>query len=255
MKSTRFIFFFTAANFAACSCNAADQPELIQVAKRFSEQTITVEENETDVMFRYRLLRPLPSPTRKTFPLVIFFHGSGERGSNNLGQLKYFPAWMSEDTNREKYPCFILAPQCRADQKWSSRDMTIDMQAAIKALDHVIATEKVDPQQILVTGLSMGGAATWEMCMRLPERIAAGVPVCGKSDEQFAKLVKDVPLWVFHGDADRVIPVECSRGMVAAVKAAGGSPRYTELPGVGHDSWTAAYHDPEMLDWFFRQRR
>jgi predicted peptidase len=238
MKSTRFIFFFTAANFAACSCNAADQPELIQVAKRFSEQTITVEENETDVMFRYRLLRPLPSPTRKTFPLVIFFHGSGERGSNNLGQLKY-----------------ILAPQCRADQKWSSRDMTTDMQAAIKALDHVIATEKVDPQQILVTGLSMGGAATWEMCMRLPERIAAGVPVCGKSDEQFAKLVKDVPLWIFHGDADRVIPVECSRGMVAAVKAAGGSPRYTELPGVGHDSWTAAYHDPEMLDWFFRQRR
>lgn len=87
-------------------------------------------------------------------------------------------------------------------------------------------------------------------CMRLPERIAAAVVVCGKSEEKYAELAKDVPLWVVHGDADTVIPVDCSRSMVAAVKEAGGNPKYTELPGVGHDSWTAAYHDEKLLDWF-----
>lgn len=255
MKPIAFALILTATTLAMYSSNAADQPDLTQVAKRFTEQATTVRENETDVTFRYRLLRPHSSSTRKTFPLVFFFHGAGERGSDNLRQLKYFPTWMSEETNQENYPCFILAPQCRADHRWSAHDMTTDMQAALKALDHVTATEKVDPQQILVTGLSMGGAATWEVCMRRPKQIAAGVPVCGRSEEQYATLVKDVPLWIFHGDADRVIPVECSRGMVAAVKAAGGKPRYTELPGVGHDSWTAAYHNREMLDWFFQQRR
>jgi predicted peptidase len=101
----------------------------------------------------------------------------------------------------------------------------------------------------------MGGAAAWEVAMRMPERVAAVVPVCGKSEEQYAKMAKDVPIWCFHGAADKVIPVGCSRAMVAAVEAAGGKPKYTELPGVGHDSWTSAYHNEELLDWFFKQHQ
>ena len=234
---------------------AAEEPTPMKLEKLYEEQTVSIEEDGHDVSFRYRLFRPESADSQKKFPLVLFFHGAGERGSDNLNQLKYFPTWMTTKPLRDKYPCFILAPQCREGYRWSAVDMTTDMEAALKALDHVIETEAIDTDQILVTGLSMGGAATWEVAMRLPERIAAAVPVCGKSEEQYAELAKDVPLWVVHGDADKVIPVDCSRSMVAAVKEAGGNPKYTELPGVGHDSWTAAYHDKEILDWFFKQHR
>ena len=246
------LLLFTCAISNEC---AAEQPTPMNPENSYEEHTVSVQEDGNDISFRYRLLRPEGADAQKKFPLVIFFHGAGERGSNNTDQLKYFPTWMTSDALRKKYPCFILAPQCREGYRWSAVDMTTDMQAALKALDQVVETEAIDTDQILVTGLSMGGAATWEVAMRLPERIAAAVPVCGKSEEQYAELAKDVPLWVVHGDADKVIPVDCSRSLVAAVKEAGGNPKYTELPGVGHDSWTAAYHDEELLDWFFKQHR
>ena len=235
--------------------NAADSTNPSDAQTLFVEKSTAIHENEADVVFRYRLLRPREVKPGESYPLVLFFHGAGERGTNNVGQLKYFPSWMTEQRLREKYSCFILAPQCREAHSWSSFDITVDMQAAIKALDAVIESERVDINRIYVTGLSMGGAATWEAAMRMPERIAAAVPVCGRSETQYAYLAKDVPLWVFHGDADSVIPVECSRAMVAAVKEAGGNPRYTELPGVGHDAWTSAYHNQDMLAWLFQQKR
>lgn len=247
------LLLVTSATLNTCT---AEQTSLKSSENLYEEQTVSVQKNDEEIVFQYRLLRPETSASQKKFPLVLFFHGAGERGSDNASQLKYFPTWMTSDALRKKYPCFILAPQCREGYRWSAVDMTIDMQAAMKALDHVIETEDaIDTDQILVTGLSMGGAATWEVAMRIPERIAAAVPVCGKSEEKYAELAKDVPIWAVHGDADKVIPVDCSRSMVEAVKAAGGNPKYTELPGVGHDSWTAAYHNEELLDWFFRQRR
>ena len=182
---------------------AAEEPTPMKLEKLYEEQTVSIEEDGHDVSFRYRLFRPESADSQKKFPLVLFFHGAGERGSDNLNQLKYFPTWMTTKPLRDKYPCFILAPQCREGYRWSAVDMTTDMEAALKALDHVIETEAIDTDQILV----------------------------------------------------KVIPVDCSRSMVAAVKEAGGNPKYTELPGVGHDSWTAAYHDNEILDWFFRQHR
>jgi len=234
---------------------ASDSSSLDDTLSLFEEKSTVLQENGKDVVFRYRLLRPGKIAPGQSYPLVLFFHGAGERGKDNQGQLKYFPSWMAEKELREKYPCFIIAPQCRTSHQWSSIEMTLDMQAAITALDDVIAGEPVDPDRIFVTGLSMGGAATWEVAMRLPERIAAAVPVCGRSETQYAHLARDVPLWVFHGDADTVIPVECSQKMVAAVREAGGNPKYTELRGVGHDAWTSAYHNQEMVAWLFQQKR
>ena len=254
MKKSLFCILFLVTSAILNTCTA-EPTSPIHPENLFEEHAVSVQEDSEDISFRYRLLKPETSDSNKKFPLVIFFHGAGERGSDNARQLKYFPTWMTSDPLRKKYPCFILAPQCREGYRWSAVDMTTDMQAAMKALDHVIETEAVDTDQILITGLSMGGAAAWEVAMRLPERIAAAVPVCGKSEEKYAELAKDVPLWVVHGDADTVIPVDCSRSMVAAVKEAGGNPKYTELPGVGHDSWTAAYHDEKLLDWFFKQHR
>ena len=129
------------------------------------------------------------------------------------------------------------------------------MVAAIKALEEIIASEPIDTTRIYLTGLSMGGYGSWDLVARMPNRFAAVVPVCGGGDEKTAPLFANVPVWCFHGDADKAVPVEHSRRMIAAIKSAGGTPKYSELPGVGHDSWTPAYRDPQVLDWIFSQRR
>jgi predicted peptidase len=121
-------------------------------------------------------------------------------------------------------------------------------------MQYVISHEAVDPARIYLTGLSMGGYGTWDLAARQPERFAAILPICGGGDEATAPRLAKLPIWCFHGDADTVVPVERSRTMIAAVRAAGGSPKYSELPGVGHDSWTPAYRDPAVLDWLFAKR-
>ena len=115
--------------------------------------------------------------------------------------------------------------------------------------------EPVDPDRVFLTGLSMGGYGTWDLAARMPDRFAAILPICGGGDIATATRIARLPIWCFHGDADDAVPVERSRQMIAAVKAAGGKPRYSELPGVGHDSWTPAYRDPAVLEWLFDQSR
>jgi predicted peptidase len=132
---------------------------------------------------------------------------------------------------------------------------TVDLSAAAAALEETIAREQVDPDRIYLTGLSMGGYGAWDLATRMPDRFAAMLPVCGGGDERTAARVAALPIWCFHGDADTAVPVERSRSMIAAVQAAGGRPIYSELAGVGHDSWTPAYRDEFVLDWLFSQRR
>jgi predicted peptidase len=228
-----------------------------------------VPDGEGVARFRYRLLLPPRAgsggPAR--FPVVLFLHGAGERGSDNEAQLKYLPRWLAEPAARDRHPCHLVAPQCRADHRWvdagwadgrstpQAAEPTVDMAAAIAALDEVLALESADPERVYLTGLSMGGYGTWDLAARSPERFAAILPICGGGDERTAARLVGLPTWCFHGDADKAVPVERSRGMVAAVRAAGGEPKYTEFPGVGHDSWTPAYRDPAVLDWLFAQRR
>lgn len=232
----------------------------------FAERSVTVTEAGQAVEFRSRLLAPAAPVPGERYPLVLFLHGAGERGRDNEKQLKYLPTWMAGPDLRRRHPCFLLAPQCRQDERWvdvSWADTkstpqgppTTDLLAAIAALNDVVAHEPIDPARIYLTGLSMGGFGTWDLASRQPERFAAILPICGGGDEATAPRLTRLPIWCFHGDADTAVPVERSRGMIAAIRAAGGSPRYTELPGVGHDSWTPAYRDPAVLDWLFAQRR
>jgi predicted peptidase len=113
---------------------------------------------------------------------------------------------------------------------------------------------RIDPDRLYVMGLSMGGYGTWDAVQRYPDMFAAAVPICGGGDETRADRIK-CPVWAFHGDKDPAVPVSRSRNMIAAIKAAGGTPRYTEYPGVGHNAWSAAFKDPEMLKWLFSQKR
>ena len=234
---------------------------------RFVERSVTVPEAGTPVEFRYRLLRPDTVEPGTRYPLILFLHGAGERGSDNFRQLKFLPAWLAEPAAKGKHPCFLVVPQCREGHRWADVDWsdeksspqtpqpTVDMAAAVAALDATLRDEPIDTDRVLLTGLSMGGYGSWDLAARMPERFAAVIPICGGGDERTAAKLTGPPIWCFHGDADKAVPVQRSRSMVAAVKAAGGTPRYTEMAGVGHDSWTPAYRDPAVLTWLFQQHR
>lgn len=213
----------------------------------------------------YRLLRPLQVEPGRRYPLVVFLHGMGERGNDNDRQLTHGLAEFVRDDRRTKYPCFVVAPQCPDDQMWvnlPARDAphamaeqpTGPMRLTMELVTSLTRELPIDPKRLYVVGLSMGGFGVWDILQRHPRTFAAAVPVCGGGDIALADRIKAVPVWVFHGARDTVVLPARSRDMVAALKEAGGSPRYTEYPEVGHDSWTAAFASDELLAWLFDQR-
>jgi predicted peptidase len=217
--------------------------------------------------FRYRLLSPPTLHSGHKYPLVLFLHGAGERGTDNAAQIKYLPTWMATDENRTRYPSFLIAPQCRPDRLWVETRRAFDravprqapgpqMQVVINILDEVIATCPIDLCRLYLSGLSMGGYGCWDLGTRLADRWAAVAPICGGGDELYADRLVGVPVWAWHGAADDVVPVAKSRRMIDAIRRAGGDPIYSELAGVGHDSWTAAYRGEQgVLPWMFSQRK
>lgn len=224
-----------------------------------------------DETFRYLFLRPEKIEPGKKYPLIFFLHGAGERGNDVELLKKHFLPSIASDEFRERFPCFVVAPQCRADRWWvklpdvpkEQRTRVAptladkpadDLQAAVQAVGDVIREFPVDENRLYLTGISMGGYGSWDLAMRQPDRWAAVVPICGGGDETKGDLLVGLPIWVFHGDADPAVPVERSRNMVSAVRMAGGDPKYTEYPGVAHDSWTQTYADPDVLGWMFEQR-
>jgi len=212
----------------------------------------------------YRLFKPASAGPKQKVPLVLFLHGAGERGDDNQAQTKHGVRFFLQ--NQAKFPCTLVAPQCPArfqwvDTPWGNLKHTIPaqptepMQSTIELL---AALQKefpaIDAKRLYVTGLSMGGFGTWDIISRFPRKFAAAVPVCGGADEAQAPAIAKIPLWVFHGGADDVVKTVRSRNIVAALKAAGGSPRYTEYPGVGHGCWDQAYGEAELLPWLFSQK-
>ncbi len=214
----------------------------------------------------YRLLKPAGYDDTKSYPLVIFLHGAGERGSDNKAQMKHGIKDFASDANRKKYPCFLIAPQCPTGGSWANVDYKsrpLKMREGpspngklVVALIAAMQKEfKIDEKRIYITGLSMGGYGTFDLMCRNPGLFAAGIPVCGGGDPEACEKIAKVPLWAFHGDKDTAVPHTLSVAVVEAMKKAGGSPRYTEYKGVGHDSWTRTYADPKVLAWLFEQKK
>jgi len=237
-----------------------------EAVARFEEREIVYTGGEyADEVFRYRVLEPATIEPGKKYPVVLFLHGAGERGDDNRNQLAYLPELMSSEEQRAKYPCYLVAPQCRAGKWWIDMKqflgakgevppLTSQMEAALAAFKQVLAEEPIDPQRMYLTGLSMGGFGSWALAAQYPKTFAALVPICGGGQPAQAEKLVDMPLWAFHGDADSVVPVARTRTMIEALRAAGGDPKYTELPGVGHNSWSPAYEDPEgVIPWMFEQ--
>lgn len=202
--------------------------------------------------FKYAVFVPHDYSADKTWPCIVFLHGAGERGDDGLkqSQVGLGPAIR----RREKtFPFIAVFPQCSNGGRWLADSP--DGTRAFAVLGEVEKSFRIDPDRVYLTGLSLGGMGTWSLGMKEPKRWAALVPVCGRGDPSQVDKVKDLPIWCFHGDADRAVSVDGSRTMVKALEDLGKKPRYTEYPGVGHNSWDAAYGTDELYTWLLEQRR
>jgi len=202
--------------------------------------------------------------TSSVYPMVIFLHGSGERGSDNQAQLKWGVQNFATTEVMKKYRPVVIAPQMRNGERWDNfndddlglnSDPSRPMQLLKELIDHMVETFPIDQNRIYITGLSMGGFGTYDAIMRYPELFAAAVPVCGAGDPSKAERISHVPIWIFHGALDDVVPVSLAHNMLEALIDAGAKPGYTQYPEAGHFSWVAAYSDDMLMSWLFDQRR
>ena len=215
----------------------------------------------------YRQLYP-DSDTMRRYPLVIFLHGSGERGKDNEAQLKWGVMNFATDQNMMLHPALVIAPQCPEKVNWSnfsreknSTEMRLQptptrpMELLIGLIHQLIKTMPVDSNRIYITGLSMGGYGTYDAIERYPHLFAAAVPVCGGGDVSKAPSIVHIPIWVVHGAEDPAVNPLYSLDMLQALTKAGAHPGFTQYPEVGHFSWLGAYSDPMIMEWMFRQRK
>lgn len=182
----------------------------------------------------------------KKWPLLLFLHGSGERGSDLQRVKAQGPLKLA--ARGWDFPFVVVAPQC-PEKAWWSPLLLDDL------VEQICSEYRIDRSRLYVTGLSMGGYGTWNLIGRYPGKYAAAVPICGGALPSLAPKIKDVPVWVFHGDQDDAVPLEKSTGIVSALEKQGGHPKLTVYPGVGHNSWTQTYENPAVYAWLLQQRK
>ncbi|MBT3202410.1 MAG: DUF1080 domain-containing protein [Phycisphaerales bacterium] len=185
--------------------------------------------------------------TKDKHPLMIFLHGAGERGDILNVVKKHGPPMLVSKGN--KTPFIIISPQCPKGVYWNPSQLS-------KLLDHILATTKADPDRVYLTGLSMGGYGTWSWAAMEPQRFAAAIPICGGGRAKNAEKLLKLPIWAFHGDNDKVVPLARTQVMIDAIKKAkGANVKLTVYPGVGHNSWTQTYNNPEIYKWLLSHSR
>lgn len=250
------IFLIAGSSFMSSNSNAQTTKDLFEVKQH----------TDGEATLNYRLLTPTQEEAGKKLPLVLFLHGAGERGDDNEAQLKH--GAMEFAKRQDQHPCFVLVPQCPKEKRWVEVDWNKEtgkgafdeppsatMKLVLQVVDQLLESGKVDQHRVYVTGLSMGGYGTWYASGMRDTPFVAAAPICGGGDPMWAERYVGLPLWIFHGDADTAVPVGRSREMVEAIEEAGGTPKYTEYPGVGHDSWTQTYSNDEFHVWLFSQHR
>lgn len=234
----------------------------------FQDRTVKIGTTE----YHFRVFTPKGWSKKKKSPVILFLHGAGERGDDNLAQIRVgiAPAIVKQ---QDSFPFVVVLPQCPKNRWWSEPAM---QEQALKALDQSMAEFNCDSNRAYLTGLSMGGYGSWAIAANNPDRFAALAVVCGgivpprglalpkdadpsnSSSNPYSAVAAKIgktPVWVFHGNADQAVPVSESRKMVEALKAAGGNVRYNEYDGVGHNSWDRAYGEAEIFPWMLAQKR
>jgi predicted peptidase len=221
----------------------------------------------------YRILYPANYSKNKKYPLVLFLHGAGERGNDNEKQLIHGAQLFVNEENRKNFPAIVVFPQCPEESFWAavkidrtiapykfefdySVEPTWPLVAANELVKKIVAEGSVDQSKLYITGLSMGGMGTFESVYRYPNRYAAALPICGAGDSvSYNKMIKKTSFWVFHGAVDAVVNVNESRRMVSKLKLIKADVKYSEYPGVNHNSWDNAFAEPDFLSWMFNHKR
>jgi predicted peptidase len=248
-------------------------PERLALIEAFKKQSEGLEQKyeartyKGDWAMPYRLFRPDASGK---LPLVMYLSGSGGLGTDNLKQLQFgntygTRVWLLAE-NQKRFPCYVVAPQ--TDRGWARYDLTQQTEGpakvlpglgdgsrlALEVIDALRREFPIDDRRIYVTGQSMGGAGAWNVIAGRPHFFAAAVICCASESTETGAESLDTPLWNFHGDADRTVPVSLSRERMAARRKAGGRALYTEYAGVDHDVWQWAFTEPALPKWLFSQR-
>lgn len=228
-------------------------------------ETYTYQDDRGTVNLPYRSYFPSDYNAEgdKKYPIIIFLHGAGERGTDNAAHVAISPVLFQTLIQRDD--CIVIAPQCAANNRWVEKDWglgsyTADevaspmLSAAMSLLKDMMEHEAVDASRVYAMGLSMGAYGVWDMLIREPDLFAAAIPSEGAGDPSKAELLVDIPIWTFHGAIDNVVPVTGTREMVDAIKSAGGKNiKYTEYPDRGHGCWYTVWETPLVYKWLFSQ--
>ena len=226
-----------------------------ELARRFESRVFVGSKGDT---LYYRLLKPLKFDTAKKYPLLISLPYGGQPGTDKIRQLEGAAAagLLSTKENMEKYPSFIFIPNCPAGSGWGGIPGYPSVDSLVFEAIAAISKEKgIDAKRRYVTGISRGGYGTWNFIISRPDLFAAAIPVCGGGDPTYAAAAKDVAIWAFHGENDKNVPVSGSRNIIAAIRKAGGHPKYTEFANEGHNIWDQTSRTPGLWDWLFAQHQ
>ena len=222
------------------------------------------------VSYKYQVYAPSHWNPDKKWPVILFLHGAGKRGADGTRQTEEGLPEVVQQT--PDFPAVVVMPQCRRSTWWGEPAMEAQ---TFKVLEQSMRELNGDPDRLYLTGLSMGGFGAWAFGYKFPEKFAALVPVCGGvMDRRFpapdwhpaarapedpyretAAKISHIPVWAFHGDADRSVSVSESRKLHEALQSVGGNVKYTEYPGVGHNAWDRAYNEKELIPWLLSQRK
>ena len=249
-------------------------PQRMALIEAFQKQSEGLQDkyeartHKSDWVMPYRLFKPNASGK---VPLIIYLHGSGGLGDDNLKQLSLgnvfgTRVWLLPE-NQKAFPCYVVVPQ--TDRGWVRYDPDRLAQGeakmipglgegnrlALEIVDSLLREFPIDDRRFYVAGQSMGGAGVWNMTAHRPRFFAAAIPCCGSISIDDPLQSADTPLWAFHGDADKTVPVATSRERIAALRKAGAHPLYTEYAGVDHEVWQWAFTEPALVKWVFSQHR
>ncbi len=221
----------------------------------------------------YRLLHPATASPARRYPLVLYLHGGGECGFDNVSQLTNGVSdWLANEEAAARCPCFAVAPQCAAcpsgphepegsDAAWSEwwnpqrEGLTRAAELALEVVAAVRSELPIDADRLYIGGLSLGGYGTWDIIEERPDRFTAAFPICAGGRPTHANRLTHLPVWAFQGALDQAVPPEQPRQMIDALAELGGHPRYTEYADQGHNIWWTVWKEPELLPWLFAQRR
>jgi len=221
----------------------------------------------------YRVLLPENFDATKKYPILFFLHGAGERGDDNSAQLGHGGRLFLKEDVRKRFPAIVVFPQCSADSYWSNVIFVTDakgkrefifqekgkptkaMRALLGLVDSYLDKKYVDKQRVYVGGLSMGGMGTFELLRNKPNTFAAAFSICGGDNVANVQKYQKVPLWIFHGEKDDVVPVVLSTQIANQLKVLNKPVKLTLYPEAGHNSWDNAFAEPELLPWLFSKQK